>query len=202
VFEGREYPSTIPTVDMASGWSRLGNRSRTRALRSARHGSIVSPPTGWRWTCPVSPRSAGLANVPRCRDKSMHAPSRRPAANVANSNNPNRFVTSRDVPTVGLAGRGPPQRLHHARQGGVSADELDPDTPSRMQGSHYDRSCWIVTVPRVREPVLDRRVKVAQLWRLASDAARTGEKWGQRKKSVSDAMAGCSCPRRCNGRCR
>jgi hypothetical protein len=40
----------------------------------------------------------------------------------------------------------------------------------------------------VREPVLDRQVKVAQLWRLASDAARKGEKWGHRKKSVSDAM--------------
>jgi hypothetical protein len=58
-----------------------------------------------------------------------------------------------------------------------------------MQGSRYDRSCWIATVPRVREPVLDRHVNVAQLWRLASDAARKGEKWGQRKKSVSDAMA-------------
>jgi hypothetical protein len=41
---------------------------------------------------------------------------------------------------------------------------------------------------RVGEPVLDRRVDVAQLWRLACDAARRGEKWGQRKKSVSDAM--------------
>jgi hypothetical protein len=40
----------------------------------------------------------------------------------------------------------------------------------------------------VKEPVLDRRVNVAQLWRLACDAARKGEKWGQRKKSVSDAM--------------
>jgi hypothetical protein len=40
----------------------------------------------------------------------------------------------------------------------------------------------------VRELVLDRRVNVAQLWRLACDAARKGEKWGQRKKSVSDAM--------------
>ena len=37
--------------------------------------------------------------------------------------------------------------------------------------------------------MLDRRVDVAQLWRLAGDAARRGEKWGQRKKSVSDAMA-------------
>jgi hypothetical protein len=36
--------------------------------------------------------------------------------------------------------------------------------------------------------VLDRRVNVAQLWQLACDAARKGEKWGQRKKSVSDAM--------------
>ena len=41
---------------------------------------------------------------------------------------------------------------------------------------------------RVGEPVLDRHVDVAQLWRLACDAARRGEKWGQRKKSVSDAM--------------
>ena len=41
---------------------------------------------------------------------------------------------------------------------------------------------------RVGEPVLDRHVDVAQLWRLACDAARQGEKWGQRKKSVSDAM--------------
>ncbi|MGH3803676.1 MAG: hypothetical protein ACRDTD_26810 [Pseudonocardiaceae bacterium] len=40
----------------------------------------------------------------------------------------------------------------------------------------------------MREPVLDRHVDVAQLWRLASDAARKGEKWGQRKKSVSDAL--------------
>ncbi len=44
------------------------------------------------------------------------------------------------------------------------------------------------TLPRVGEPVLDRHVNVAQLWRLACDAARKGEKWGQRKKSVSDAM--------------
>ena len=36
--------------------------------------------------------------------------------------------------------------------------------------------------------MLDRHVNVAQLWRLACDAARKGEKWGQRKKSVSDAM--------------
>jgi hypothetical protein len=36
--------------------------------------------------------------------------------------------------------------------------------------------------------VLDRHVNVARLWRLACDAARKGEKWGQRKKSVSDAM--------------
>ena len=43
-------------------------------------------------------------------------------------------------------------------------------------------------MPRVREPFLDRHVNVAQLWRLACDAAQTGEKWGQRKKSVSDAM--------------
>jgi hypothetical protein len=41
---------------------------------------------------------------------------------------------------------------------------------------------------RVGEPVLDRHVDVAQLWRLACDAARQGEKWGQRKKSVCDAM--------------
>ncbi|MFD9670166.1 hypothetical protein ACFWAY_53110, partial [Rhodococcus sp. NPDC059968] len=40
----------------------------------------------------------------------------------------------------------------------------------------------------MREPVLDRHVDVAQLWRLASDAARKGEKWGQRKKSVSEPM--------------
>jgi hypothetical protein len=40
----------------------------------------------------------------------------------------------------------------------------------------------------LREPVLDRHVDVAQMWRLVSDAARKGEKWGQRKKSVSDAM--------------
>ncbi len=37
--------------------------------------------------------------------------------------------------------------------------------------------------------MLDRHVDVAQLWRLASDAARKGEKWGQRKKSVSDVLA-------------
>jgi hypothetical protein len=41
---------------------------------------------------------------------------------------------------------------------------------------------------RVGDPVLDRHVDVAQLWRLACDAARQGEKWGQRKKSVSDAV--------------
>jgi hypothetical protein len=52
----------------------------------------------------------------------------------------------------------------------------------------YDGSGWTATLPGVREPVLDRRVNVAQLWRLACDAARKGEKWGQRKKSVSDAM--------------
>jgi hypothetical protein len=40
----------------------------------------------------------------------------------------------------------------------------------------------------VGQPVLDPRVNVAQLWGLACDAARKGEKWGQRKKSVSDAM--------------
>ncbi|MFD6064451.1 hypothetical protein [Rhodococcus wratislaviensis] len=40
----------------------------------------------------------------------------------------------------------------------------------------------------MRDPVLDRHVDVAQLWQLASEAARKGEKWGQRKKSVSDAM--------------
>lgn len=34
--------------------------------------------------------------------------------------------------------------------------------------------------------MLDRHVDVAQLWRLASRAARDGQKWGQRKKSVSD----------------
>ena len=44
------------------------------------------------------------------------------------------------------------------------------------------------TLPRVGEPVLDRHVNIAELWRLACDAARNGEKWGQRKKSVSDAM--------------
>jgi hypothetical protein len=38
-------------------------------------------------------------------------------------------------------------------------------------------------------PALDDGVNVAQLWGLARDAARNGEKWGQRKKSVSDAMA-------------
>jgi hypothetical protein len=52
----------------------------------------------------------------------------------------------------------------------------------------YDWSGWIAILPGVREPLLDRGVNVAQLWRLASDAARKGEKWGQRKKSVSDAM--------------
>jgi hypothetical protein len=36
--------------------------------------------------------------------------------------------------------------------------------------------------------VLDRHVNVAQLWELAREAARKGEKWGQRKKSVSDAI--------------
>jgi hypothetical protein len=36
--------------------------------------------------------------------------------------------------------------------------------------------------------VLDRHANVAQLWRLAREAARKGEKWGQRKKSVSDAI--------------
>lgn len=41
---------------------------------------------------------------------------------------------------------------------------------------------------RAREPVLDQHVDVAQLWGLACDAARTGEKWGQRKKSVNDAV--------------
>jgi hypothetical protein len=44
------------------------------------------------------------------------------------------------------------------------------------------------TLPGVGEPVLDRHVDVAQLWQLACDAARKGEKWGQCKKSVSDAM--------------
>jgi hypothetical protein len=36
--------------------------------------------------------------------------------------------------------------------------------------------------------VLDRHVNVAQLWRLAREAATKGEKWGQRKKSVTDAV--------------
>jgi hypothetical protein len=54
--------------------------------------------------------------------------------------------------------------------------------------SRYDGPCRTATLPRVGEPVLDRHVDVAQLWRLAGDAARQGEKWGQRKKSVSDAM--------------
>jgi hypothetical protein len=40
----------------------------------------------------------------------------------------------------------------------------------------------------VGEPVLDQHVNVAQLWGLAREAARKGEKWGQRKKSVSDAV--------------
>jgi hypothetical protein len=53
--------------------------------------------------------------------------------------------------------------------------------------SRHDRSLS-ATLPRVGEPVLDRHVNVAQLWQLACDAARKGEKWGQRKKSVSDAM--------------
>ena len=43
---------------------------------------------------------------------------------------------------------------------------------------------------RAGEPVLDSEVDVAQLWGLAREAARKGEKWGQRKKSVSDAMEG------------
>ena len=46
------------------------------------------------------------------------------------------------------------------------------------------------SLPRVRQPVLDRQVDVAQLWRPAREAAGKGEKWGQRKKSVSDAMLG------------
>lgn len=37
--------------------------------------------------------------------------------------------------------------------------------------------------------MLDRHVDVAHLWRLASDAAGKREKWGQRKKSVSDVVA-------------
>jgi hypothetical protein len=41
---------------------------------------------------------------------------------------------------------------------------------------------------RAGEPVLDPQVNVEQLWGLACDAARRGEKWGQRKKSVRDAM--------------
>jgi hypothetical protein len=40
----------------------------------------------------------------------------------------------------------------------------------------------------VGEAVLDQHINVAQLWGLASDAARKGENWGQRKKSVSDAV--------------
>jgi hypothetical protein len=52
----------------------------------------------------------------------------------------------------------------------------------------YEASGWTATLRGVREPVLDRRVNVAQLWQLACDAARKGEKWGQRKKSISDAM--------------
>ena len=54
-----------------------------------------------------------------------------------------------------------------------------PDVPPRA-----------ANVPGVRQPVLDRHVDVAQLWRLAREAAGKGEKWGQRKKSVSDAMLG------------
>ena len=54
-------------------------------------------------------------------------------------------------------------------------------TPSARVG--LERYC-----ARVGEPVLDQHVDVAMLWRLACDAARQGEKWGQRKKSVSDAM--------------
>jgi hypothetical protein len=41
---------------------------------------------------------------------------------------------------------------------------------------------------RAGEPLLDPQVNVAQLWGLACDAARKGEQWGQRKKSVRDAM--------------
>jgi len=41
---------------------------------------------------------------------------------------------------------------------------------------------------REGEPVLDQDVDVAQLWGRACDAARKGEKWGQRKKSVTDAV--------------
>ena len=36
--------------------------------------------------------------------------------------------------------------------------------------------------------MLDQHVNVAQLWGPACEAARKGEKWGQRKKSVSDAV--------------
>lgn len=61
-------------------------------------------------------------------------------------------------------------------------------TIAECNPSRYDGSCWSTTLPRVGEPVLDRHVNVAQLWRLACDAARHGQKWGQRKKSVSDAM--------------
>jgi hypothetical protein len=76
-------------------------------------------------------------------------------------------------------------------------DLIVPHRPDRLsaiasealhRGATAAMSCWIATVPGVREPVLDRHVDVAQLWQLASEAARKGEKWGQRKKSVSDAM--------------
>ena len=54
--------------------------------------------------------------------------------------------------------------------------------------SRHKRARWSATLPGVGEPVLDRHVNVAQLWRLACHAARKGEKWGQGKKSVRDAM--------------
>ena len=66
--------------------------------------------------------------------------------------------------------------------------QLPPRVIAECKPSRYEGSCWSATLPRVGEPVLDRHVNVAQLWRLACDAARQGEKWGQRKKSVSDAM--------------
>jgi len=50
---------------------------------------------------------------------------------------------------------------------------------------------WSATLPRVGEPVLDRHVNVAQLWQLACDAARNGEKLGQRKKSRRKTVGGC-----------
>ena len=55
---------------------------------------------------------------------------------------------------------------------------------------HYDPGGGGASLPGVRQPVLDRHVDVGQLWRLAREAAGKGEKWGQRKKSVTDAMLG------------